>query len=57
MHLRDRPPGVRDFLPHATLETAEVVRRMLAKDPLRRPSVTELVCWLAEIEIAELIVA
>jgi hypothetical protein len=35
-------------------EVAELVRRMLAKEPLRRPSDEQLVRWLAELEIAEL---
>jgi serine/threonine-protein kinase len=53
-HQRQAPPDVREFLPHASRELTEIVRRMLAKQPLRRPTDEELVRWLAEIEIAEL---
>ena len=53
-HQRQAPPDVREFLPRAARELNELLRRMLAKQPLRRPADEELVRWLAEIEIAEL---
>jgi serine/threonine protein kinase len=56
MHRTAAPPDVRSLRPEASLECAELVRRMLAKEPLRRPSDGESVRWLAEIEIAELAV-
>jgi eukaryotic-like serine/threonine-protein kinase len=56
MHRTAAPPDLRSLRPEAPLECAELVRRMLAKEPLRRPSNEELVRWLAEIEIAELAV-
>jgi eukaryotic-like serine/threonine-protein kinase len=54
LHRRHPPPAIRSLIPHASLELNELVRRMLAKQPLRRPSDEELVRWLAEVEIAEL---
>jgi hypothetical protein len=36
------------------MEVDQLVRRMLSKEPLRRPSDEELVRWLAELEIEEL---
>jgi eukaryotic-like serine/threonine-protein kinase len=54
MHRTAAPPNLRRLRPETSLECAELVRRMLAKDPLRRPSDEEIVRWLAEIEIAEL---
>lgn len=56
MHRTAAPPDLRLSRPDASLECAELMRRMLAKEPLRRPSDEELVRWLAEIEIAELAV-
>jgi serine/threonine-protein kinase len=55
-HVRERPPDVRSFRSCVTLEVNELVCRMLAKDPLRRPTCPQLVNWLAELEIAELTV-
>jgi serine/threonine protein kinase len=54
MHRSAAPPELRRLRPDASLECSLLVRRMLAKEPLRRPSDEELVRWLAEIEIAEL---
>jgi len=54
MHRSAAPPELRQIRPKASLETSELVRRMLAKEPRRRPSDDELLRWLAEIEIAEL---
>jgi serine/threonine protein kinase len=54
LHRSAAPPELRRIRPDASLECQQLVRRMLAKEPLRRPSDEELVRWLAEIEIAEL---
>jgi len=53
-HRREAPPEVRAFRPEASLEVGELLRRMLAKDPLRRPGAEQTVRWLAELEIEEL---
>jgi serine/threonine-protein kinase len=47
------PPDVRELRPAASHELAELLRRMLAKEPLRRPSATQVVRWLTELEIEE----
>lgn len=47
-------PDLRRARPEASLEAAELLRRMLAKEALRRPIANELVRWLAAIEIEEL---
>jgi eukaryotic-like serine/threonine-protein kinase len=54
LHCRAAPAELRQLRPEASLECSQLVRRMLAKEPLRRPSDEELVRWLAEIEIAQL---
>jgi serine/threonine-protein kinase len=54
MHREQAPPDLREIRPTASRELAELLRRMLAKEPLRRPTAEEVVRWLAEIEIAEL---
>lgn len=54
LHREQAPPDLRELRPTASRELAELVRRMLAKEPLRRPSAEEVARWLAEIEIAEL---
>ncbi|MDX1947967.1 MAG: serine/threonine-protein kinase [Pirellulaceae bacterium] len=48
------PPSARDLRPELSREVAELLGRLLAKEPLRRPSGAELVRSLAELEIAEL---
>lgn len=53
-HRREAPPDVRAIRPDASLEVREVLRRMLAKEPLRRPTAEQVVNWLAELEIEEL---
>lgn len=53
-HQRAAAPDLRSYRAGLSLEIAELVRRMLAKEPLRRPSDEELVRWLAELEIEEL---
>jgi serine/threonine-protein kinase len=54
MHREQAPPDLREFRPTASRELSELVRRMLAKQPLRRPTAEEVARWLAEIEIADL---
>lgn len=53
-HRFEAPPELRRHCPRASREVSELVRRMLAKEPLRRPAANELVRWLAELEIEEL---
>lgn len=55
-HRREAAPNLRQLRAGLSMEVAELVRRMLAKEPLRRPSDEELVRWLAELEIEELAV-
>ena len=54
MHRHALPEDIRYLRPDASLEVAQLLRRMLAKEPLRRPDSEELVRWLTELEIAEL---
>lgn len=54
LHRRARPPEVRSLCAEVSREVNELVRRMLAKDPLRRPTSDEVVQWLMEVEIADL---
>jgi len=54
LHRRQVPPDLRLLRPTVSRELAELVRRMLIKEPLRRPAAGDVVRWLAEIEIAEL---
>jgi serine/threonine-protein kinase len=53
-HQRQAPPDLRQLRLGLSHEVAQLVRRMLAKEPLRRPSTDQLIRWLAELEIAEL---
>ena len=53
-HFHDAPPDLRELRTDASLEVAELCRRMLAKEPLRRPATSQVVRWLAELEIVEL---
>lgn len=50
-HLETPPPSLRQRLPHVPTRLARLVRRMLAKEPLRRPSIEELIATLADLEI------
>ncbi len=50
-HLRCPPPDPRTLAPHLTLRTCRLLRKLLAKEPLRRPDTTELVDWLYDLEI------
>lgn len=53
-HLRSVAPDLRERLPHAPLRLARLLRSMLARQPLRRPSLGELATWLTELEIETL---
>lgn len=50
-HLRHRPPEIRRFAPHLPSRLARLIRRMLAKEPLRRPETADVVQILVELEI------
>jgi eukaryotic-like serine/threonine-protein kinase len=52
-HLQSAPPNLVRLAPHLPRELIELVRRMLAKDPLRRPqTLCDVVDELAALEIA-----
>lgn len=52
-HRQAAPPDLARLAPHVPREAAQLVRRMLAKEPLRRPqSPRELIDRLAALEIA-----
>ncbi len=53
-HQRQAPPNLRQARPGLSHDVAELVHRMLAKEPLRRPTNEQLVRWLTELEIQEL---
>lgn len=50
-HLETPPPSLRQRLPHVPTRLARLVRRLLAKEPLRRPAIDELIATLADLEI------
>jgi serine/threonine-protein kinase len=50
-HLREAPPEIGHFRRDAPREVNELLQRMLAKEPLRRPSGIQVGRWLAELEI------
>jgi eukaryotic-like serine/threonine-protein kinase len=51
-HLRSSPPDLRELAPHLPGEAVQLVRRMIAKDPARRPqSPDELIAELTRLEI------
>jgi serine/threonine protein kinase len=54
-HCRQAPPDLRDLQLSVSHDIALLVRRMLAKEPLRRPAAAELVDRLAGLEIDELL--
>jgi serine/threonine-protein kinase len=53
-HQSHAVPDLRQMRPGLSHGPAELVRRMLAKEPLRRPSDEQLIRWLAELEIQAL---
>jgi serine/threonine protein kinase len=53
-HRLDAAPDIRTVRPDVSLELSHLLRLMLAKEALRRPTDGELVRWLAELEIAVL---
>jgi serine/threonine-protein kinase len=50
-HLRSAPPDPRRFNPLLPTRVVRLIRKMLAKQPSRRPRAAELVAWLADLEI------
>ncbi|MBW3599815.1 MAG: serine/threonine protein kinase [Planctomycetes bacterium] len=50
-HLQESPPDIRSLSPQTPGRAARVIRRMLAKSPLRRPTSTECVGLLTGLEI------
>jgi eukaryotic-like serine/threonine-protein kinase len=52
-HRHEAPPDLSQLRPTASQELTQLVRRMLAKEPLRRPGAADVVRWLTELEIAE----
>ena len=50
-HRQELPADLRGLVPHVPTRATRLVQRMLAKDPLRRPSPIELVDRLAALEI------
>jgi serine/threonine-protein kinase len=53
-HQRQAPPDLRQIRVGLSHGPAELVRRMLAKEPLRRPDGEQLIRWLTELEIQAL---
>lgn len=54
LHRSQAPTDVRACRPEAPPELWQLLRLMLAKEPLRRPSDEELMRWLTELEIVAL---
>lgn len=50
-HLETPPPSLRQRLPHLPTRLTRLVRQLLSKEPLRRPTIPELIRRLAELEI------
>jgi hypothetical protein len=50
-HLETPPPALRERMPHLPTRAVRLVRRMLAKEPLRRPCIGELIETLMALEI------
>jgi serine/threonine-protein kinase len=55
-HRSDAIPDLHATRADVSVEVEHLLRLMLAKEPLRRPSDNELIPWLAELEIAALAV-
>jgi serine/threonine-protein kinase len=51
MHLEQPSPHLRRFAPYLSRRLARTLKQMLAKEPLRRPTASELVGLLADLEI------
>jgi serine/threonine protein kinase len=49
--LTQPPPNPRRLAPHLPASVTRLLRHMLAKTPLRRPSLDELIPWLVDLEI------
>jgi serine/threonine protein kinase len=49
--LNDRPPDPRRIVPQISPRVARLLRTMLAKNALRRPTGSELIDWLVDLEI------
>ena len=50
-HLVRPMPDPRLVVPQLPARVSRLLRRMLAKDPLRRPAVDELIDWLVDLEV------
>jgi serine/threonine-protein kinase len=50
-HLVKPPPEARRIVPQLPASVSRLVRRTLAKDPLRRPNAEELIDWLVALEV------
>jgi serine/threonine-protein kinase len=53
-HVEQTPPDVREFSPHVPREVSRLLAQLLAKNPLRRPTMGELVPRLCRLEITSL---
>jgi eukaryotic-like serine/threonine-protein kinase len=51
-HLTRPMPDPRLLVPQLPPRISRLLRQMLAKDPLRRPAVPELIDWLVDLEVA-----
>lgn len=50
-HLQQIPPDARTLAPHLPPRIGWLLKRMLAKEPLRRPDISELISLLVELEV------
>ncbi|MBC8355502.1 MAG: serine/threonine protein kinase [Planctomycetes bacterium] len=50
-HLTRQVPDARLRVPQLSPRVSRLLRRMLAKDPMRRPTVEELIAWLVDLEV------
>jgi serine/threonine protein kinase len=51
-HCREAIPDIRSIRADVSLEVSHLLRLMLAKEPCRRPTDSQLLRWLADLEIA-----